>query len=140
MKMLLLITLALAVFCALAPAQPAAAGGGTKKESPFACDRLALAPAARARHFDVLGPMLVKRRLAVHELADGYEFQFSSDPETMQLVAEWVAGEHLCCPFFDFEMRVEREGGPFWLRLTGRPGTKQFIQADGANWIRPVQP
>jgi hypothetical protein len=25
---------------------------------------------------------------------------------------------------------MDREGGPFWLRLSGRDGVKQFIQAD----------
>jgi hypothetical protein len=60
----------------------------------------------------------------MRELADGYEFKFPTDPKTFQLLAEWVAGERLCCPFFGIEMRVEREGGPLWLRLTGRDGTK----------------
>jgi len=36
----------------------------------------------------------------------------------------------LCCPFFDIDLRVEKEGGPLWLRLTGREGVKQFIKAD----------
>ena len=137
MKMFLLITLALAMFCGLAPARQAAAGDETKKEPPFACDRLALTPEARARHFDVLGPMLRKRRLAVRELADGYEFQFPADPATVQLVAEWAAGERLCCPFFDIDLHMERGGGPMWLRLTGRKGTKDFIRVDGALWLQP---
>jgi hypothetical protein len=107
-------------------------------ESPFACDRLALDPAARKRHFDELGPALQAIRKAVRELPDGYEFQFPSDSKTIAMVAEWVAAERLCCPFFDIQMRMEPENGPFWLRLTGRKGTKDFIRADGASWIRPV--
>ena len=54
----------------------------------------------------------------------------------MQLVAEWAIGEHACCPFFDINIRLEREGGSLWLGLTGRDGVKQFIEADGASWIR----
>jgi hypothetical protein len=46
-----------------------------------------------------------------------------------------VAGEGLCCPFFDIDMHVEREGGSLWLRLTGRGGVKQFIRADFAAWM-----
>ncbi len=107
-------------------------------ESPFACDRLALDPEARKRHFEELGPALRSLRKAVRELPDGYEFQFPGDSKTIAMVAEWVAAERLCCPFFDIQMRMEREGGPFWLRLTGRPGTKDFIKADGASWIKPV--
>lgn len=122
----------------LAPIAVHAAEPSTK-QSAFYCDRGALTPEKRKRHFDVLGPALAAKRAAVHELADGYEFQFSSDDQTYQQVAEWVDGERLCCPFFDFTVRVSPEGGPMWLRLTGRPGTKQFIQADGAEWLKPVR-
>jgi hypothetical protein len=33
-------------------------------------------------------------------------------------------------PFFDIDLRIEREGGAFWLRLTGRDCVKQFIKSD----------
>jgi hypothetical protein len=32
---------------------------------------------------------------------------------------------------------MERERGPFWLRLSGRQGTKEFIKVDAAAWIKP---
>ena len=51
------------------------------------------------------------------------------------LVSEWVAGEQLCCPFFDIDVHLEREHGRLWLRLTGREGVKQFIRADFAPWF-----
>lgn len=105
-------------------------------QRPFACDRSALDSAARRRHFNELGPTMRSMRKAVRELADGYEFQFPSDPTTIALVAEWAAGERLCCPFFDIQLGLEAEGGPFWLRLTGRQGTKEFIQANEASWIK----
>ena len=34
------------------------------------------------------------------------------------------------CPFFDIDLRFDREDGPLWLRLTGRPGTKEFIKEE----------
>jgi hypothetical protein len=105
-------------------------------ESAFACNRLALTPEQRKRHFDELGPKLLSLRKAVRELPNGYEFEFPADPSTVQLVAEWVVGERACCPFFDIQLHLEREGGRFWLSLTGREGVKQFIQADGAAWVR----
>jgi hypothetical protein len=40
-------------------------------------------------------------------------------------------------PFFDIDLRSEREGGALWLRLTGREGTKQFIEADFGKWFKP---
>jgi hypothetical protein len=107
-----------------------------RSESPFACNRLALTPAQRKRHFDELGPKLRSLKKSVRELPNGYEFEFSPDSNTVQLVEEWAIGERACCPFFDIDMHLEREGGSLWLRLTGREGVKQFIQADGAAWIK----
>src|SRR5579864_4475978 len=111
---------------------------GSKHQSPFACDRLALDPVARKRHFDEVGPALREARKAVRELPNGYEFQFASDPKTVVLAAEWAARERVCCPFFKIELVMEPEGGAFWVRVTGRKGTKEFIQADGASWIKAV--
>ena len=108
------------------------------KQSPFACDTLALDPVARKRHFDVLGPELVAKRLAVRELSDGYEFTFPSDPATYRDVAEWIGGEKACCPFFNFSLNVAAEHGLMKLQITGRPGTKAFMQSDGADWVKPV--
>jgi hypothetical protein len=104
-------------------------------ESPFACDRAALTPEARKRHFDELSPMLRAKNKSIRELADGFEFEFPSDPATFQLLTEWVDRERLCCPFFDIDVRLTREHGPLWLRLTGREGIKPFIKADFARWF-----
>src|ERR1700691_2905629 len=122
MKLLFL----LAVFALAAP---------SFTESPFACNRGALTAQARKRHFDELSPALRARKKSIHELRDGFEFEFPSDTPTFQLVSEWVEGERLCCPFFDIDVHVEREGGSLWLRLTGREGVKQFIRADFAAWF-----
>lgn len=105
-------------------------------ESPFACDRAALNAEQRKRHFDELGPKLRSLVRRAHELADGYEFQFPGGGPTFQLIAEWTAGEHLCCPFFDIDLRLDREGGATWIRLTGRPGTKEFIRTDFRPWFK----
>ena len=104
-------------------------------ESPFACNVSALNAAERHRHFDELGPALRTLRTAVRELPNGYEFDFRGDPKTVAMLVEWTAQERLCCPFFDIDLRMSREAGPVTLRLTGRPGTKEFIKADGAAWI-----
>jgi hypothetical protein len=107
--------------------------------APFYCDQAALDPARRTRHFDVLGPELVAKRRTVRELPDGYEFDFPVDSITYQHVAEWIDGERECCPFFDITLRVAPEHRALTMRVTGRPGTKQFIENDGAVWISPVR-
>ena len=104
-------------------------------DSPFACNRAALTPQARKRHFDELSPALRARKKNIRELRNGFEFEFPPDTATFDLVSEWVEGERLCCPFFDIDVHVEREGGSLWLRLTGRDGVKQLIRSDFAAWF-----
>jgi hypothetical protein len=105
-------------------------------ESSFACNRLALSSEQRKLHFDELGPRLRTLVLGTRELPDGYEFQFPGDGPTFQLVAEWTAGEHVCCPFFDIDLRLDRENGATWIRLSGRQGTKEFIRTDFRTWFK----
>ena len=132
-----LVILAAAALAQNASAQPSENSVKPKHESPLACDRLALTPEQRKRHFEELGPMLRSLKTSVRELPDGFEFQYPSDMRTYQVVAEWAAGERVCCPFLEIDLRSEPEGGPLWLRLTGRDGVKKFIQAEGAAWIKP---
>ena len=105
------------------------------RESRFACDRLALDPVARKRHFDELAPALAAVHRSNRELPDGFEFEFPPDAATLHRVLEFAAGERLCCPFFDIVVHIERERGSVWLRLTGGEGVKQFIKADFARWL-----
>lgn len=106
-----------------------------KHSSPFACNAFALSADVRKRHFDELGPTLLKLKKSTRELADGYEFEFPADNHTYQLLTEWISQERLCCPFFNIELRLESESGPMWLRLTGQTGVKEFIKADAPAWV-----
>jgi hypothetical protein len=98
--------------------------------SPFACNAFALSPEARKRHFEEVGPALLKLKKSTRELPDGYEFEFPADKATYHLLTEWIIDERLCCPFLEIDLRLSKESGPLWLRLTGRPGTKEFIKED----------
>jgi hypothetical protein len=100
------------------------------RESPIACDRLALTPEQRKRHFEELDPRLRALITETRELANGYEFQLPGDAATYQLIVEWAAGEHLCCPFLDIDIRLNRDGGPASIRLTGRAGAMEFIKSE----------
>ena len=117
------------------PGPNAARQATAKRESRFACDRLALDPVARKRHFDELAPALAAADRSSRELPDGFEFEFPPDAATVQKVLEFAAGERLCCPFFDIVVRMERERGSVWLRLTGGEGVKQFIKTDFVRWL-----
>jgi hypothetical protein len=109
--------------------------GFAASDSPFACDRAALTPAARKHHFDEVLPAMRKLVKGAKELPDGYAFEFPTDNATIQLAAEFAANERLCCPFLDITLRIEREHGKFSVQLTGREGTKEFIRTDFARWF-----
>lgn len=101
----------------------------TQSESPFACNMNALNAEQRKRQ-SALILRLGQLRQEVRELPDGYGFRFPADAPVFQELAEFVVNERLCCPFFDFELKLAREGGPLWLNLTGRPGVKAFIRVE----------
>jgi hypothetical protein len=106
-----------------------------KAETPFYCDRPAVAPEQRKRQQE-LGKILRSSVLGIQELADGFEFEFSYDATNYQALTEFTPLERACCPFFDISIRLEREGGKLWWGLTGREGVKQFIHAEFSPWIK----
>ncbi len=135
MNILFLAAISLGTIC-LAASNPSAGqdqsvpSSQTEHVSPFACNAFALSPEVRKRHFEELGPALLKLKNSMRELPDGYELEFPADNTTYQLLTEWAFQERLCCAFFDIALRFDRENGPLWLRLTGRPGTKDFIKME----------
>ncbi|HLW51987.1 MAG TPA: hypothetical protein VKW06_04005 [Candidatus Angelobacter sp.] len=143
MKIVVIFAVALAVLGAytvslrhaMAQSSSSSSSAAGKTESPFYCNRKAIGP-DQIRRKEELNATLHSLRRSTHELDNGYEFEFPSDPPAIQAVAEWAAMEKLCCPFFDIDLRLEREGGPFFLRLTGRDGVKQFIQGEFSRWFQ----
>ena len=100
-----------------------------EKQSPFSCNVSGLDSTQR-QSWEKLIEHLASAKQEVRELPDGYAFRFAPEPAMVKDLAEFIVYERLCCPFFDFELAVEREGGPLWLRLKGRPGVKQFIRSE----------
>jgi hypothetical protein len=98
-------------------------------QSKFYCNIKALTPEERARHKQLSEKLTVARKEIV-EIEKGYEFQFSPHDVSLAELAEWVAAESKCCPFFDFHIDLEREGKWACLRLTGEEGIKAFIKAE----------
>jgi len=98
-------------------------------QSKFYCNIKALTPEERARHKQ-LSEKLTAARKEIVEIEKGYEFQFSPQDVSLAELAEWVAAESKCCPFFDFHIDLEREGKWACLRLTGEEGIKAFIKVE----------
>jgi len=100
-----------------------------KVESPFACVMSALNKDEQKRVLELV-ETIKKNIKEVKELPDGYAFQLPLENQLLRDTAEFITYERLCCPFFDFELAIDREGGPMWLRLKGREGVKDFIRTE----------
>jgi hypothetical protein len=100
-----------------------------EKESPFFCNMNALTVDQRKRVIELV-KLLKTKTQEVKELPNGFAFRYKPDSEIVRDAAEFITYERLCCPFFEFELAVEREGGPLWLRLKGREGVKDFIRIE----------
>ena len=98
-------------------------------QGKFYCNIKALTTAERARHRE-LTEKLIRVRKEVVETEKGYEFQYGPADITLAELAEWVAAEGKCCPFFDFHIDLERDGALLCLRLTGEEGVKAFIRTE----------
>lgn len=95
----------------------------------FACNMNAIPPEERGRHIAAIEAVFGAVQ-EVRELPDGYSFRLANESALLLQVAEFIAKERLCCPFFGFTLQLEPEGGAMWLSLTGREGIKPFIQAE----------
>ncbi|HEY6304864.1 MAG TPA: hypothetical protein VI488_00220 [Candidatus Angelobacter sp.] len=141
MKTVLIFVIALVVLGAYAISlrRTVAQGSSGPKESPFYCNRQAINP-AQVHRKEELGKALHSLRRSIREISDGYEFELPNDPSTIHLAAEWASLERLCCPFFEIDLRLEREAGPLWLRLSGREGVKAFIRGELGPWVAGERP
>ena len=98
------------------------------EQSGFYCNIKALDANERIRHKKLTEKLIASRTETV-ETNNGYEFQYRQEVSLAE-VAEWVAMESKCCPFFDFHIDLENEGRLVCLRLTGREGIKAFIRLE----------
>ena len=98
-------------------------------QSKFYCNIKALTTEERLRHKQLTEKLMAARKEIV-ETEKGYEFQYRPADVALAELAEWVAAESKCCPFFDFHIDLEREGKLVCLRLTGEEGIKAFIRAE----------
>ena len=106
----------------------------TEKQSPFACDMTAIAPEQRGAHIAII-KRLFGAVQSTRELSDGYAFKLPNESDILLAASEFVVNERLCCPFFDFVLEIEREGGPIWLSLKGRDGIKPFIMIEVGEYL-----
>jgi hypothetical protein len=93
----------------------------------LACDLTAIPASVREEHI-VTAPQLFATAQEVQELDNGYAIRFLNEPNKFMSIAKFIENERLCCPFFNFTLEIEPNGGPIWLKLTGGEGVKEILQ------------
>jgi hypothetical protein len=98
-----------------------------RDESPLACDLTAIDAAEREHHVALTRGMLASVQ-ELRGLPDGYGLRLP--PDMLLTAAEYISRERHCCPFFNFNLELEPDGGALWLRMTGREGVKEFLRTE----------
>lgn len=101
----------------------------TMEASGFYCNLKALSLKERARHLQ-LTYEIERARVETVEMANGFAFRLQDGTVSLTELAEWVLAERKCCPFFDFEIEQQADGGPLWLKLRGKDGVKAFMRSE----------
>jgi hypothetical protein len=110
-------------------AQAAAREQSKAEEIGFYCNLKALSTEERARHKQ-LTQKLKLATVETKELPSGFGLRLDKTQISLPEVAEWISAEHQCCPFFDFDIELQRNGGPLWLKLSGKDGVKAFMRQE----------
>jgi hypothetical protein len=98
-----------------------------QKRAEIACDLSAIPEDERDKHQES-AKRVFESIDSVKELKDGFAFRLPGDTELIEEAGAWIARERLCCPFFNFELELKPDGGPFWLRLSGSSEVKDYLQ------------
>ena len=96
----------------------------TSIDLPIACTLTA--PELQERRRTVLQKVR-SAVVEVRELENGYAYSFPSAERWLVEVVGLIDLERQCCPFLRFQLTVEENGGPLWLKMTGPKGTKEFL-------------
>lgn len=93
----------------------------------FVCNLERLTPEQRERHEHVAASWMENIRDR-QRVEDGYAFTLPADPDIAASAAEFAMYERICCPFFDFSWSVEADSGEMTFRMTGPPGTADYLE------------
>lgn len=97
----------------------------TDPQSALACNLGAIATGERDEHI-ARAERVFAKVIETQELPTGYAFRLPLDTPTLIEVAQWIANERLCCPFFTFTLVVNAQ---LWIELTGAEAAKEELIA-----------
>jgi hypothetical protein len=101
----------------------------------IACDMNAIPADQREQHGETAVRML-GAVLEVRAVTNGFALGLPLDTVMLHTVADYIANERLCCPFFDFNLSIEAGARQLWLTLSGGQGVKEFLQAELGDYVK----
>lgn len=116
--------------CECAPSDGAILSTDTANKTARQCGplRCSLKPAGMEDRIAEFDAHLRPKVLETRELDDGYALRFDADRETLLALADWIAKESQCCSFLDYQLNVQKAGGPIWFRMNGSAEAKDFLR------------
>jgi hypothetical protein len=97
--------------------------------TPIAC-QLSVFSADERLRYSGLRARIDAAVTSVVEITRGFEFRLPGNDFTLALVAEWIALERRCCPFFEFTVSVAGSDASIRVALTGSLEVKQFLESE----------
>ena len=85
--------------------------------------------ALRQRRADVLAPFMARVQ-SIERLPDAVVLDLGQDENTLRKAIDLITVERQCCQFLKFELTAEPRLGTIRLRLSGPPGTADFLAAE----------
>ena len=73
-----------------------------------------------------LRSLVIERKEGAHMV----RYKFESSDANIDLVANFIKTERLCCDFFEFSLQVGSDPGFIWLTLSGPEGVNEFIKEE----------
>lgn len=104
---------------------------------PLFCDLTAIPATEREEHLLTAQDVFLAAQ-EVRELPNGYALRLPNQGAMFMAMARFVENERLCCPFFNFGLHIEANGGPLWLRLTGESEIKSLLLTTLSEHIDPA--
>ncbi len=97
--------------------------------APIACQVGVFSPEERQR-YQTVRKRIEAALIRIVEVDDGYVLHLPDDDVMLAVVAEWIALERRCCPFFEFIVSVGWSEPSIRVAMTGSPEVKQFLNLE----------
>src|SRR6202142_4142647 len=104
--------------------------------APIACQLNVFSPEERQR-YQAVRKQIEVAVIRIVEVENGYVLHLPDDDVMLAVVAEWIALERRCCPFFEFTVSVGGSEPSIRVALTGSPEVKQFLEAEFGSHVVP---